>query len=172
MLSSLSSRSCVLSQRPQVLPGRSLSSRKAYLRSVPSAAAPVTILSQKPQVQRVRSIPSHRQAKPRRQVLGLQQSKFRLSDTQLFCSAQITCAASSSSSNPPAKVTSASISEPARKNLTNAAAACRRFGWLSFWTQLVLSVVSAIILLFSVAFTSMVSECMSWAPVTADVAHV
>ena len=70
----------------------------------------------------------------------------------------MTCAAGSANSTPPAKVTSASISEPARKNLANAAAACRRFGWLSFWTQLVLSVVSAIILLFSVAFTSMVSK--------------
>lgn len=68
---------------------------------------------------------------------------------------QTACAASGSSSNPPAQVTSANISEPARKNLANAAAACRRFGWLSFWTQLVLSVVSAIILLFSVAFTSL-----------------
>ncbi|KAL0040574.1 hypothetical protein WJX77_011338 [Trebouxia sp. C0004] len=67
---------------------------------------------------------------------------------------QVTCAAGSSS-NPPVQVTAASISEPARKNLANAAAACRRFGWLSFWTQLVLSVVSAIILLFSVAFTSL-----------------
>jgi len=73
---------------------------------------------------------------------------------------QVTCAAGSSNSNPPVQVTSASISEPARKNLANAAAACRRFGWLSFWTQLVLSVVSAIILLFSVAFTSLVS-CLS-----------
>ncbi|KAL3144496.1 hypothetical protein ABBQ32_004235 [Trebouxia sp. C0010 RCD-2024] len=134
MLSNLCPKSCVILQRPQVVTGRSLSSKQANPRSVSFAVAPVSILSQKAQVQRVRSIPSHAQAKPRR---------------------QITCAASSSSSNPPAKVTSASISEPARKNLTNAAAACRRFGWLSFWTQLVLSVVSAIILLFSVAFTSM-----------------
>lgn len=68
---------------------------------------------------------------------------------------QIVCQAGSPRSDPPVQVTSASISEPARKNLANAAAACRRFGWLSFWTQLVLSVVSAIILLFSVAFTSL-----------------
>ncbi|KAI8464722.1 MAG: hypothetical protein J3K34DRAFT_388344 [Monoraphidium minutum] len=32
----------------------------------------------------------------------------------------------------------------------------RRYGWLAFWTQLTLSVVSGIILLFSVAFTSQV----------------
>ena len=43
-----------------------------------------------------------------------------------------------------------------RRNLQSAAAACRRFGWIGFWSQLTLSVVSAIILLFSVAFTSQV----------------
>jgi len=32
----------------------------------------------------------------------------------------------------------------------------QRYGWISFWVQLSLSVVSAVILLFSVAFTSQV----------------
>eukprot|EP00983_Pelagomonas_calceolata_P115722 1160228-Pelagomonas_calceolata.AAC.3 len=34
--------------------------------------------------------------------------------------------------------------------------AVQRYGWISFWVQLSLSVVSAVILLFSVAFTSQV----------------
>lgn len=79
--------------------------------------------------------------------------KFRLCMSGFV---QVFCKASGSSSSPPVPTTSSSISEPARKNLANAAAACRRFGWLSFWTQLTLSIVSAIILLFSVAFTSSV----------------
>ena len=48
------------------------------------------------------------------------------------------------------------MSEPAKKSLDRTANACHRVGWLSFWTQLSLSVVSAGILLFSVAFTSQV----------------
>ena len=48
------------------------------------------------------------------------------------------------------------LPDPARRNLQSAAAACRRFGWIGFWSQLTLSIVSAIILLFSVAFTSQV----------------
>ena len=48
------------------------------------------------------------------------------------------------------------INEAARKALSKAAVACRRIGWFSFWTQLSLSIVSAGILLFSVAFTSQV----------------
>ena len=51
------------------------------------------------------------------------------------------------------------INEAARKALSKAAVACRRVGWFSFWTQLSLSIVSAGILLFSVAFTSQVG-CM------------
>ncbi|KAK9807720.1 hypothetical protein WJX72_007137 [[Myrmecia] bisecta] len=51
-------------------------------------------------------------------------------------------------------VSSLDASEPARYNLARAANACRRWGWFSFWTQLSLSIVSAGILLFSVAFTS------------------
>lgn len=46
------------------------------------------------------------------------------------------------------------LGEAARKALTRATAAVRRYGWLSFWAQLSLSVVSGVILLFSVAFTS------------------
>ena len=49
------------------------------------------------------------------------------------------------------------MSEPAKKSLDRTANACHRVGWLSFWAQLSLSVVSAGILLFSVAFTSQVS---------------
>ena len=48
------------------------------------------------------------------------------------------------------------LPDPARRNLQSAAAACRRFGWIGFWSQLTLSIVSAIILLFSVAFTAQV----------------
>lgn len=53
---------------------------------------------------------------------------------------------------------SLAVSEAARKALNRAADACRRVGWISFWVQLSLSVVSAGILLFSVAFTSQVSR--------------
>ena len=55
------------------------------------------------------------------------------------------------------------INEAARKALSKAAVACRRIGWFSFWTQLSLSIVSAGILLFSVAFTSQV-RCMPFFP--------
>ena len=51
------------------------------------------------------------------------------------------------------------MSDPAKKSLDRTANACHRVGWLSFWTQLSLSVVSAGILLFSVAFTSQVRAC-------------
>ena len=46
------------------------------------------------------------------------------------------------------------VSEVARQNLNNAANACRRYGWLAFWVQLVLNTVAAVIVLFSMAFTS------------------
>jgi len=46
------------------------------------------------------------------------------------------------------------MSEPARAALMRATSAMRRYGWIAFWTQLTLSVVSGVILLFSVAFTS------------------
>ena len=51
---------------------------------------------------------------------------------------------------PPASV----FSEAARKALFRAADSCRKVGWGSFWTQLALSIASAGILLFSVAFTA------------------
>lgn len=157
MQSSLSQRICVPSRRPQVLTGRSLQARKSYLRSVPSAGAPVFRSSQKKQIHCGASLSRQPDGQPRPQVDRSQHArKLALAWHLLNLFIQVKCAAASASSNPPVQVTSASISEPARKNLTNAAAACRRFGWLSFWTQLVLSVVSAIILLFSVAFTSMV----------------
>ncbi|CAL5220491.1 g2518 [Coccomyxa viridis] len=50
--------------------------------------------------------------------------------------------------------TSPAVSEVARKALAKASDACRRIGWFSFWAQLTLSIISACILLFSVAFTS------------------
>ena len=154
---SLSQRISVPSQQPRLLTGRSLTARKPYLRFVRFAAAPAFRSPQHKQIRCDRSLSSQPARKPRRQVRPITAScKFRLPDTYFLYSVQVTCSAGSAGSNPPVKVTSASISEPARKNLTNAAAACRRVGWLSFWTQLVLSVVSAIILLFSVAFTSMV----------------
>lgn len=46
------------------------------------------------------------------------------------------------------------MGEAARKALSRATTAVKRYGWISFWVQLTLSVVSAVILLFSVAFTS------------------
>ena len=49
------------------------------------------------------------------------------------------------------------VGEVARQNLRKAANACRRFGWLGFWVQLVLSTVASVILLFSMAFTSQAS---------------
>jgi len=48
------------------------------------------------------------------------------------------------------------LSEPAKAALARATGAMRRYGWIAFWTQLTLSVVSGVILLFSVAFTSQV----------------
>lgn len=155
MQSSLSQRISVPSRSPRVLAGRSLQARKSYLRLTPFTADPVLRPVQNNQIHCGQPLSSQPDTQPRRQVYRSQHAgKFAWH--LLVSSVQVRCAASSASSNPPVQVTSASISEPARKNLTNAAAACRRFGWLSFWTQLVLSVVSAIILLFSVAFTSMV----------------
>ena len=49
---------------------------------------------------------------------------------------------------------SGGMSEAARKTLIRATQSVLKLGWVSFWTQLTLSVVSAVILLFSVAFTS------------------
>lgn len=46
------------------------------------------------------------------------------------------------------------IPDAARQNLENAASACKRFGWISFWFQLVLTNVAAVIILFSMAFTA------------------
>ena len=157
MQSSLSQRICVPSRRSRVLTGCALQTRKSYLRSVPSAGAPILRSSQSNRIHCGASRSRQPDGQPRPQVDRSQHAgNFVLVWHLLNQFIQVKCAAASASSNPPVQVTSASISEPARKNLTNAAAACRRFGWLSFWTQLVLSVVSAIILLFSVAFTSMV----------------
>ncbi len=50
------------------------------------------------------------------------------------------------------------MGEAARKALARATNAVRRYGWLSFWAQLTLSVVGGVILLFSVAFTSQVRD--------------
>lgn len=55
---------------------------------------------------------------------------------------------------PPLGGSPADVSEVARQNLKKAATACRRYGWISFWVQLVLNTVAAIVLLFSLAFTS------------------
>lgn len=57
---------------------------------------------------------------------------------------------------PPLGAPPADVSEVARQNLKKAAIACRRYGWISFWVQLVLNTVAAIVLLFSLAFTSQV----------------
>jgi hypothetical protein len=50
------------------------------------------------------------------------------------------------------------MGEAARKALSRATVAVKRYGWIGFWVQLTLSVISAVILLFSVAFTSQVSS--------------
>lgn len=42
----------------------------------------------------------------------------------------------------------------ARQNLESAFTLCRRFGWFSFWYQLSLTTVAAIVTLFSMAFSS------------------
>ena len=46
------------------------------------------------------------------------------------------------------------VSEVARQNLSTAANACRRYGWVAFWVQLVLTTVASVIVLFSMAFTA------------------
>jgi hypothetical protein len=46
------------------------------------------------------------------------------------------------------------ITELARQNLKKAAAVCQRLGWVGFWSQLTLTTVAAIIVLFSMAFTA------------------
>lgn len=51
------------------------------------------------------------------------------------------------------------VTDLAKRALNCAANSTRQIGWFSFWTQLALSIVSAVILLFSVAFTSQV-ECL------------
>ena len=48
------------------------------------------------------------------------------------------------------------MADSARKALSRATRAVKRYGWFSFWVQLTLSVVSGVILLFSVAFTAQV----------------
>jgi hypothetical protein len=55
------------------------------------------------------------------------------------------------------------LGETAKANLRRAAENCCRLGWISFWTQLVLSSVSIVILLFSVAFSQTVR---AYAPLT------
>ncbi|CAK0783593.1 hypothetical protein CVIRNUC_006792 [Coccomyxa viridis] len=76
---------------------------------------------------------------------------FSLEDKH-FVLAPITKAKSTSEDDP--LNTSPAVSEVARKALAKASDACRRIGWFSFWAQLTLSIISACILLFSVAFTS------------------
>lgn len=48
------------------------------------------------------------------------------------------------------------VSDVARRALEAASNSTGQTGWFSFWLQLALSIVSAVILLFSVAFTSQV----------------
>lgn len=56
------------------------------------------------------------------------------------------------------------VSEVARQNLKRAANACRRYGWLSFWVQLVMTTIATVILLFSMAFTSQAGGASAGAP--------
>eukprot|EP00873_Tetraselmis_striata_P027387 jgi/Tetstr1/447651/TSEL_035009.t2 len=53
------------------------------------------------------------------------------------------------------------LGETAKANLRRAAANCKRLGWMSFWTQLILSTISIVILLFSVAFSQTVAPTFS-----------
>lgn len=46
------------------------------------------------------------------------------------------------------------IPDVARQNLESAWSVCKRYGWISFWFQLILTIVSAVVILFSMAFTS------------------
>lgn len=56
-------------------------------------------------------------------------------------------------SAPPSEVVDR-MGEAARKALQRATQAVTRYGWMSFWVQLTMSVVSGLVLLFSVAMTS------------------
>jgi hypothetical protein len=95
--------------------------------------------------------------------ISLQNSDTFLSDTVLhslikICLAQgsVVCAAGSGAIE---KQEPLPIGDVAKRSLEIAAKATGQIGWISFWTQLALSIVSAVILLFSVAFTSQVSIC-------------
>lgn len=46
------------------------------------------------------------------------------------------------------------IPDVARQNLESAWSLCKQYGWISFWFQLVLTIVAAVVVLFSMAFTS------------------
>lgn len=63
------------------------------------------------------------------------------------------------------------LGEAARSSLSKATQAMSRYGWIGFWVQLTLSVVSGVILLFSVAFTSQV--CMhAWTACRSSCRHM
>lgn len=174
MSSSLYSQRCLLSPRTQAVFARSCKpSSTLFNRNLASLL--ITTRSRKQLRSRIscQQAPGLFHSQPKRQVTDHSCQALPCAvypalwlTIALF---QILCQAGSPRSDPPVQVTSASISEPARKNLANAAAACRRFGWLSFWTQLVLSVVSAIILLFSVAFTSLVGSLLHGSCMTSAV---
>lgn len=66
-------------------------------------------------------------------------------------SVKVAAAAAAAAAPVPTEV---EVSEVAKQNLKRAAESCRHYGWVSFWCQLTLTVVSSTILLFSVAFTS------------------
>ncbi|CAG9465856.1 unnamed protein product [Pedinophyceae sp. YPF-701] len=59
------------------------------------------------------------------------------------------------------KVGKVQIGQSGKTNIRRAALAIRRFGYVSFWAQLGLSLVSAIVLLFSVAFSRESSQSVS-----------
>ena len=46
------------------------------------------------------------------------------------------------------------IPDVARQNLESAWSLCKQYGWVSFWFQLVLTVIAGVVILFSMAFTS------------------
>ncbi|PNW77861.1 hypothetical protein CHLRE_10g454734v5 [Chlamydomonas reinhardtii] len=69
--------------------------------------------------------------------------------SQVACPASVDYGYPSAPELPPER-----MGEAARRALSRATSAVRRYGWLSFWAQLTLSVVGGVILLFSVAFTS------------------
>lgn len=81
---------------------------------------------------------------------------YALQDHQSLQHQSIKCQAAVVPTTPAGgkKEPDARFSEKASKQLSRAIFALRRYGWLGFWAQLSLSLTSAVVLIFSVAFTA------------------